>query len=358
MKNLKFNRIEKKGQHRYIHDFEGYRKFGKVEYNGFIKCKLVHNTFYSIIIPDQIYLEFGGEMLWFQPLFFSGNYISEFKGTHNCSLAVDISHGCNLRINFQNTDLVSRLNDNSLVYSCRIEGPSNLYNYTTGCARILNGCPFIKLYHHTSKKAEEGILKSNEFWSSNWNIQGTKKTTNISYLYLTSLPKISCPDDLKEIAMSTAGKLGFRVDANSSNVADLVLDVYRESTENRTNAISTWVRSDLLASQPCYRHLPPDGFGYHAIVSPFIQRVGVEFETSVRFENGNLKPRLPKHFDYVVVGEAATISGLKAPYDEENTYEILKIEQLKDPEEILTFWIKNGNSNQYDNKDIQVALFA
>lgn len=357
MNNLRFNRIKKNGRHKYLDDFEGIRNFGDVEYNGFFKCKLVHNKSYSIVLPDQIYLEIGGKMNWIQPIFFAGNSIYEFEDHGICHIGIDISHGICLRIRFSNNDLFSKLNDGSLFYRCTINGPKDLFKYTTGLAAIIEDKPFINLYHHTTENSKNGILKSNEFWTSNWNIQGTKKSTNISYLYLTSLPKISCIDDLCEIAMSTDGKLRFRVDDNLSNVPDLTLDVYRESTENRTKTLSSWVESSLLATQPCYKHMPPGGPGYHAIVSPFIHRIGVEYGTTVIINKGRLIPKSPKSFDYVVVGDATTLLGLEAPYDEENTNNVLKIEHINDPDELITFWMNNINSNQYDNKDVEIVVF-
>lgn len=357
MIDFRFNRVKKNGRHKYLHDFSGIRKFGDVEYFGFFKCKLVHNEFYSIVIPDQIYVEVAGEMRWIQPLYFLGNSILKFEHYGKCDIYIDISHGICLKISFRNDDLVSKLNDGSLFYRCIIEGPKYIYKYTTGSAKIVKNTPFIRLYHHTTKKSMDGISKSNEFWSSNWNIQGTKQSTNISYLYLTPLPKILCIDDLCEIAMSTHGILGFRVDYNFSDVPDLILNVYRESTENRTHTLSAWVESSLLATQPCYKHMPPDGFGYHAIVCPFIHRIGVQYGTTVTIKNGSLIPKSPKTFDYAVVGDATKVSGLQAPYDEENTKNIFKIEHINDPDEIITFWINNRNSNQYENKNLEFVEF-
>lgn len=357
MKNLHFNRLEKKGRHQYIDDFAGLRHFGDFKYTGFIKCKLVLNADYSVVLPDQIYIEIGGEIRWIQPLYFSGNRIAPFEGYGLCDLGVDVSYGTNLRIRFRNDDLVARLNDGSVFYRCTIKGPQYIYRFTTGSAQIIKDKPYLRLYHHTSKKSMESILKSKEFWSSNWNIQGTKKSLNISYLYLTSLPKISCIDDLEQIAMSSQGKIAFRLDSNITNNPDLILDVYRESTENRTQALSYWVESSLLATQPCYRHLSPEGFGYHAIVSPFTHRIGVEYGTRVIIEGDKLVPRNPMVLNYTVVGDAASILGLNAPFDEENTQEVFKVEFFQDNEEIIEFWIGNTNSNQYDSKAIKMVTF-
>lgn len=357
MKNLRFNRIEKKGRSNYINDFGGMRKFEEFERDGYIKCKLVHNNGYSVVCPDQIYFEAGGSCYWIQPLYFSGNLIAQLEEFGLCDLGVDISHGACLRIRFKNNDAISWLDDGSILYRCSIKGPKYLYQYRTGDAKVDDNVPYIKLYHHTSRDAKDAIKQGGEYWSSRWNIQGTKKSTNISYLYLTALPKISNIDDLTQIAMSSLGKLAFRVDSNFSNVPDLVLDVYRESTNNRTHTLSQWVNASHLSPQPCYRHLPPGGFGYHAIVSPFIHRLGVEVDSTVLIENGHLKPKSLKSMGYFVIGEATTVKGLEAPFDEEDTEGKLMIEFMKKPEEIIEFWMKNANTNQTDNKKIEVVEF-
>lgn len=357
MKNLRFNRIEKNGRSLYIDDFKDIRKFDKFEHDGYIKCKLVHNIGYSVVFPDQVYFKARGALYWIQPLYFSGNHIAKFVDSGFCDLGIDASHGISLDIRFNNKDALSWLDDGSILYKCKIKGPKLLYQYRTGNAKINNGTPYIELYHHTSRDAKNNIEKGHEYWSSNWNIQGSKKSKNISYLYLTSLPKISNVDDLTQIAMSSQGKLAFRVDSNFTSIPDLIIDVYRESTINRTNTLSHWVNTTYLAPQPCYRHLPPSGFGYHAIVSPFIQRVGVEFGTTILIENNYLKPKHPKKLGYTIIGEASTINGLAAPYDEENTDGKLMIEYIRNPEEIIQFWMRNANTNQYENKIIEEVIF-
>lgn len=357
MNNLRFNRVEEQGRHIYIDDFTGRRTFEDFEYEGFIKCKLVHNDSYSVVIPDQVYIEFDGQIKWIQPLYFSGNIIGDFGCYYLCDIGIDISHGPCLRVRFRNDELESRLNDGSLLYRCKIKGPANLNLYITGDAQINAGIPSLELFHHTSEEAKKSIINSGVFYSSDWNIQGTKKSKNISYLYLTSLPEIKNTDDLNQIAMSSEGRIAFRVDSNFTNSPDLILDVYRESTENRTCTLSHWVDAELLSTQPCFRHSPPDGYGYHAVVSPFIHRIGVEHGRCVEICGDKLNASDNKLMEYTVVGDATTIDGLGAPYDEEDTPEKLKIEFLTEPDEIMSFWIKNANTNQFDNKPIEIVKF-
>lgn len=184
MKNLRFNRIDMKNRSIYLDGFQANRKFGEYEHDGFIKCKLVHHEYYSVVLPDQIYFKYEEKIYWLQPLFFTGCQIN--CSGNICDISIDISHGECLSIRFKSNDVVSWLDDGSLLYSCKIIGPRYLHNFRTGKAKIESGVPYIYLYHHTDRKAKESIVGSGEFWSSQWNIQGTKKSTNISYLYLTS----------------------------------------------------------------------------------------------------------------------------------------------------------------------------
>lgn len=351
MKNLRFNRIEKKGrQHEYLKDFQKFRHTGDFNYVGYIKCKLAHGISYSVVIPDQIYVKFSDKVYWIQPFYFTANRILD----NSLTMHIDISFDARLEINFK--DLISKLSDGSLFYNCTIIAPTSLNRYVTGVAKVVNNVPFIKLYHHTSPGAKKKILSSNEFWSSNWNIQGTKELSNISYLYLTAIPVILCNADLNEIAMSSRGRLHFRLDQNMSDKPDVILEVYRESTSNRTAVLSYWVDSSLLATQPVYKHKGAFPV-YYEVVCPFIYRLGVESRTKIKINGDSIIPESPKKLDYAIVGDATLEDGLRAPFDEENTKEILKIEIIPGQKDIIMFWLNNQNSNQYDNKDIETAKF-
>ena len=358
MSDLRFNRTKTRGQRIYLGAFErSQRKFGDQRYTGFVKCKLVHGKGYSLVIPDQIYSEIGGELSWIQPLYFAGSVISRFDHGDVCDLAVDISHGNLLKIRFETSDLVSRLKDGSFLYRCSILAPKFLHRYTTGAATLENDRPLIKLFHHTKAEFKKSILEGQHFRTSAWNIQGNKKCTNIAFLYMTSLPKIDDVTDLQQIAMSNFGKMAFRLDTNYTDTPDLILDVYRESTNNRTHSIEAWVYADDLAPQPCFRHLPPSEPGYHEVVSPFIHRIPSRPGGIGSIHGGRLRPEdfLPLH--HAVVGDATTISGLGAPYDEEHTSELLKTEQIAEPGDVMSFWMEHPNMNHYDVKNIEKLAF-
>ena len=353
--DLRFNRITKPGERQYLYEYARGRINGNNEYDGFIKCKLAHNRGYSLIIPDQIYADIGGQTHWFQPLYYSGCFISNYGTYGQCQLSVDISHCQVLNIQFSTQNLTHRLNDCSLVYRCKIRAPRYIYRYATGKAKLDQHGPRIRLFHHTNQKAKNSILEGGEYRSSEWNIQGTKKLTNIGYLYLTSLPRIEFDEDLGVIAMASDGRLGFRTDLNTSGSPDLVLTVYRESTDKRTETLAHWVDASILSTQPAYRHQHPGSFGYHEVVCPFVHRIGVEHGTTVAISRSGIDPRSPKDFGYAVVGDATTTPGLAAPYDEEHTGDLFKIECIEDGADIIKFWIANANSDQFSNKSFEAA---
>ena len=52
-----------------------------------------------------------------------------------------------------------------------------------------------------------------------------------------------------------------------------------------------------------------------------------------------------KIFNYVVLGHAGTLAGLAAPYDEENTDEVMFLEELSPGVDVFSFWQANANSD-------------
>lgn len=347
--NTNFNRIEELDKHTYLKDFEA-PTIGTHEYEGFIKLKLFHMEQGSIIIPDQIYLKYRNTLLWIQPLFFTANILVKCDDEVLYTQYIDISCGERIKITTSKKQFIQKLKDNSFLYECKIFGLQYLQKYTTGKARLVEKIPYLSLYHHTKEESKSNIIKTQEFWTSTWNIQGIKRTTNISFLYLTPLNKIINKEDLEQIAMSSQGKLGFRLDQNNSKIADVILEVSRESTSNRTHILNYWVNASELLSQPIYKHTFDSV--YYEIVSPFIHRIGSEIGKTVLICDDKLVIKEHKNLNYVVLGDCTKKEGLEAPYDEENTSEILKIQNIDDSIEIFDFWFNNGNTSLYDNINI------
>lgn len=346
---LKFNRVKRKGINHYIKEYSSGGTRGDEIYQGYVKCKLVHLSKYSLIVPDQLYLKVGKDLEWIQPLYMASSVVMQLDDGKAGRLTVDVSHGLRLLVDFKGGDLVNSYPDGSCLYSCQIQGPKFLYRYSTGQAQLVGEKLFIKLYHHTNKAARKGIESSKELWSSRWNIQGTEQFENVSFLYLTSLPAINNQGDLLEIAMSMDEKLHLRVDQNPTNNPDLTLTVYRGATKDRKEKLGFWVDTSLLAPQPLYRHR-----GYHEVVCPFIHRIAVEPSSSVAIVGNKLVPNEPKQPDYIVVGDANTVEGLEAPYKEKSD-EIFHVEKgSRSSLELLEYWFDNSNVDLHTGRTREI----
>lgn len=87
--------------------------------------------------------------------------------------------------------------------------------------------------HHTTAKAAASIRSSQQFRGSSWNIQGNRNLKNVSYIYFTSLPRITGESDLQAIAIASNGVVEL-IPTSGKQPDDVIrLTVYRESTVNR-----------------------------------------------------------------------------------------------------------------------------
>ena len=343
---------------------------GNNSYEGFIKCKLAHANYGSVVVPDFLFVGKRGQH-WLQPLSFGPPFLSEFEGECRCGFSVDIAGGQRLMVELASSGYINSFADGSELYECVLSGPPELSEHYTGTSRLVDGhAPFVTLYHHTSNPNRQSIKRGGEFWPSNWNIQGTeKKLLNIGYVYFTPLPQIANIDDLKLIAMASDGELHLVVDAfqpppivtqktieeNSNSI--LRLPVYRASTHDRTSRLAFEIETSLLNSQHLLRHAPQNEPVWYEIITPFIQRVGLQPGAHLRFNSHVImESEVPaKRFDYVVIGDAQTVDGLAAPFNEENTSHIFKFEQLQKDPGLLRFWFKYGNSDRYSGVDVEMA---
>lgn len=366
--NRHFNRIETKNAHYYMNNAKE-RDYKKQEYQGFIKCKLVHGMNFSIIIPDIILLD-GSEKLWIQPLFFLPNLLIKDDVNINARLIVDISCNKTLTIKFTNSDYIRKFEDGSELYRCQIDGPEDLNSYSTGKfeweadSRIL-----LTLFHHTSYDAKNKILTTGVFKPSKWNIQGNKILKNVEYIYFTCLPEILFDQDLERIAMSSKGKMQFIIDGYEVPKISLVdhpeyydkyilsLVVYRESTLNRKDTISLSIDAGYLSPQHILRHVSDSGYVYYEIINAFIYRLGVNPKSLWKFNTESLKGDYSniQNMNYIVLGTATSIEGLKAPFDEENTREIFKIQNTST--NILDYWFSESNYDHFSEIDVKLNEF-
>lgn len=370
MIDKRFNRILDNKDNTYI-PFYGAKFDISETYEGFVKCKLLHSIDDSIVFADQIYItEEDSKFSWFQPLTFLANLLIEESDKVNCCFHIDISVGNTLRIEFTSEDWVVNYKDNSSLFKCIIRGPINILEYRTGNGYFDNNVPFLKLYHHTLPRFKELILRDNQLKTSNWNIQGTKKLTNINYFYLTCLEKIEKPSDLVQIAMATEGKIHLLIDNCDVPInvkpdeiwkykgSILEIQVYRESTKNRTSTLCFSVDATILSPKHLWKHLPENQFAFYEVCMPFIYRIGAKPNTFLSFSNliiCNQENLI--QLEYQVIGLATKFKGLEAPYDEENTEYIFKIEKLEECTNILKFWFENTNTDLFTPKNIAIQEF-
>ncbi len=278
--NKQFNRLETTDSNHYLTDF-GSEFSGESDFQGYVKCKLIHARWGSIILPDQIFL--GNDATsWVQPLAFSACVLTDLgEGKLMASLYVDISCGHRIRITFEHDGFISKGRDGSELFQCQIKGPQDLEDYATGVAHLEDGVPSIQLFHHTTDKTKPMIEDSGNFRGSPWNIQGNKKLTNVSFAYFTCLDSITTRADLTQIAMANDGKIYLMVDgfnppadltprtAESKYANEiLTLEVYREDTANRTATLKAWVKSEDLASQHLLYHRPTSAAAYYEVCRP------------------------------------------------------------------------------------------
>ncbi len=159
--NRHYDRTEDADNNHY-NTIRGTEPIGSKDYEGFFKCKLVHTQGLSVIIPDLIYIMDDSENLtWFQFYSFMANQLTKFDDNEIFgSVYVDIAFGQTLRITISNEWHISNFQDQSNLFKCRITGPDNLMDYGTGKGKLINGIPFIYLYHHTLPDTKQLILKS------------------------------------------------------------------------------------------------------------------------------------------------------------------------------------------------------
>ena len=365
--NRRFNRIESLAGHTYLRDF-GLAGVGSQRYNGLIKCKLAHGIGRSIIVPDLLFIGSDGSK-WIQPLSFGPPILEKYSDIQvSCEFSVDIAGSQRLLVKFNADAFVQAFADGSELYRCTFLGPRALHAHATGDSRFIRGkAPEITLYHHTTAMSKAKIIESGAFRLSPWNIQGTDvQVKNVGYVYLTALDRIVCEDDLKCIAMSSDEVIYMNVDGfNPPAVVDLIdhsaqilpLKVYRGRTEDRTETLAFQVDASLLAPQHLLLHTGDLPMWYE-VVNPFTQRVGAEPGTTVPFRNGAIVRGTfaAKTFLYLVVGDASTVVGLAAPYNEEATLGIFKLEAPTPGQPFLRFWFDRGNTDLYTIKNPELQV--
>lgn len=336
-------------------------------FEGLVKLRLGHAAFGSMLLPELIFAKTGG-WRFYQPSFFRPPILgfNVEPGLHVSRFNVDVgspreTDPTRLIVEIRSDGLIRRYDDGAKLYRCILEGPSRLLRYSAGrCSPRADDDFDIFLSHITNPAAFAEIRGSGELRSSRWNLQGTRELANVAYTYLTSLPSIRSEEDLRRIAMSSDGLIRFQTTSRRSREATLELTVYRESTTGRTARLPTTVATNLLAPPHLLIHRPLNDQAYYEVVGPEVYRVGVQPGAALAYARGiaTVDPALLKRFEFVVIGDASTLDGLSAPYDEEETREVVHIEKLNAGVDLFDFWQANQNSDQVSDRMPEPRIFS
>lgn len=362
MDNLRFNRKEILKNHIYYNNLGDHNAHKPIVTKGYVKCKLMHGTVGTNVVPDLIIFEEDGEknFKWLQPLAFLPITNIYYDDEEENSKAVgrfiiDISCNTSIYVNLGSDNYIRGYEDFSGLYSCEIHSSVVLDNYFTGIGYFDEfNVPFIKAYHHTNGDAYQKIIESGYLKLSNWNIAGTKSLKNIGYLYLTPLEEIKYDSDLVQIAMSQKGNILLRTNSGINRR----VNIYRRTTKKFGSKLELYVDARCIAPSHIFKYRDTKEFVYYYICSPFILRLGANIESVFKLEENIIKfGSNTKITDYIVIGDGDYIKNIAAPYDEENTKSIFKIEKLSNGKSLFDFWWENRNTDQYTDKQITPIEF-
>lgn len=365
--NKRYNRIESKTDHFYLNDY-GIKGVGAFTIYGYIKCKLVHAENLSLIIPDQVYFNWNNDFRWIQPYIFLPCFLGKFDEDVICDIHFDISFGHTIKARFRSTDFIRSYNDGSQLYKCELSVPEDVGDHCIGRAKMDDQWNIqVELFHHTKPEIKKIILASEKLLGSKWNIQGSSELKTSEHVYFTPLHEVKVNRDLEKIAMSSEEEIKLiRDNFNLPNVLlpgwekkykedFLFMKVYREDTKNRTGTLNFMVPVEYVSPQHILKHSPHGEAVYYEISTPFIHRVQIKKGTWLNFHEKEIEISNNIIFhEFIIIGDATKLDGLKAPYDEENTTHIFKIEFLKEGT-MLDFWFKNGNKNIFGEHNCAVV---
>ncbi|MGL4295267.1 MAG: hypothetical protein ACRCTG_06085 [Aestuariivirga sp.] len=328
---------------------------GEVACEGFVKIRLVHAQGFSLLVPDVLVL---GRSHWFAPQYFTATLLGFLDDAAYAQFSFEPSGELRLIVAITRDRFVRAYDDGSFLYACRIAGPAGFEARATGGCRVAEDHTiWLDLFHHTTDEAGAAICASRHFRGSSWNIQGNKALVNVAYAYFTSLPTITTDAELQSIAMATDGEVSL-IRTNGATPADVVnIKVYRENTFNRRHSIAVRVPAHAVAPQHIWRHDPYEQATYYEVSKPAIFRIGLEPSTVLPFDGQaiDISQASMKRFDYVILGYADTLDGLLAPYDEEETKQIFKVERCED---LFAFWRDHANSDQFSQKTLEMQKFG
>jgi len=331
-------------------------------HEGVVKLRLGHSKGRSYLIPEALIGVAGSR--YFIPSFFGppifGFHVDGDK--HVVRFDMDIGpprepRATRLVVTVKSEDFVRSFEDGAQVYRCTFTGPRTIARFATGtCKPLDNGDYALQVFHHTTSENVEKIKVSGELWASRWNLAGTRELANVAYTYFTTLPRIADERDLHRIAMASDGQIAFQTTSDRLREEVLVLKVYRGSTAGRTAPLAFYLPSELIS--PGHLHLHPMTRAepaYYEVVGSEIIRVGLLPGSTLPFVGRSIDSdrATRKRFAYVVLGDASTVSGLAAPYNEEDTQEVTHIERLDQGRDLFEFWLENQNTDQVTGRTFE-----
>lgn len=366
--------------HREIVQFDEYGAdtTWKADFGGLLKVRLVHGRGRSLLIPELLVLEGddGVPMLYLLPKGFFPSAIARTDEDDLAVLFVDVANGCNVRVTFARSGFLRRLQDGSELFRCNVAGPAALRSHASGaCRPTQDGKLLLRVFHHTTEESKAAILQSASLRGSAWNIAGTRRIASNCYAYLTSIPKIQSESDLRCIAMASSGKFLFwrdpgdppaRMPGDWRRVYEgqyVELTVYRESTANRVAALAFWAECDLFSPPHLLFRQQASQPRWFEICSPLILRIPLRIGRSLRITGFESERLLAADDDsvcrlgYVVIGDATSLDGLAAPFDEENTEFIFKAQPIGEGKTCLDFWFEHANRPLFDQIGVEEQRF-
>lgn len=360
--NVRYNRFESPTNHKYLpFEYGAFDSANAILHNGMIKCRLIHQKNGSVIIPDYLFLENG----WIQPLHFTIPQLLKLDDiSEYCIIYIDIQAGKTIRVKFFSKDLMESYGDNSQLFQCEIWGPKDLNKYICGEYEQIDKKIYLRLYHHTDNVGYEGITKSQTLRFSPWNYRGNKVCTNINFIYFTHIPELKYNNDLITVAMSADGPLYYSVDSFQTPLilppdyrdrykdSIYTVDVYRIKTADRDRTISFLVPVDIIDPKHVYKHYQ-HGRYFYEICFPYIHRIRIKSGTYISFDTNNKIDNQPDIIvsDYLIIGDATSVLGLAAPFEEEETKSVFKVENCQGTP-IPEFWFKEENQDLFTGRKI------
>jgi hypothetical protein len=334
---------------------------GQVRREGIVKVKLAHGQGFTILLLDRVYIEEDGRWVFFEPSMFGPPRMAFRDADALAHVWLDTSGGDTLQIDFSNQNFASRLLDGSQLFACAIVGPAGFPARPSGSARrVADGSFELRLFHHTRPETLPLIVASGHVRGSPWNLQGNKQLENVGYAYLTDLPAITSDDDLAAVAMATDEVFGLQLD-DAASVDDVAfIKVTRSATTDRSATLSLWVPDHMIASAHLLRHDQRAAMGvFYEAVLPAVFRIGLQPGCALDFASETAAPPFSslQRFDYVIVGDARSKTGIVAPYDEENTTSICKVEFV-DHDDVVSFWKANADTDRFSGKDVGRQVFT